>query len=73
MDKKVSSLLNEYVNNYPIKYVVVIVWISPFGNLEHRSGAFEEYMEAEEFVRHLKDKYDSMNITYSIYINGKII
>ena len=69
----IKKLFNQYFNNYPVNHVVLLVWSSPIGNyLDHRSGAFDEMMEAEEYAEYLNQKYSKMGMQYQIYLDGWI-
>ena len=56
------------------EYVVLIMWDGILTeNVEHRSAAFEEYADAEEYAKWMLAKYKDMNIDVNIYINGSMI
>ena len=74
MDKQieVNQLIKDnQPENYNLKWVVLLVWESPISNiLEHRTGAFDSYIEADMFARHLDSRYKELNLVHSVYIIG---
>ena len=52
---------------------VILFWVSPFGNLDHRIGYFEDYTEAEMFAKFLHEscvRANGEDVRCSIYIDG---
>ena len=49
-------------------HYVVCIWKGPFGELNHRAGYFEHYMEAMMFCQMLKETYENkFQLPYRIY------
>ena len=78
MDKKTLNIHDEVVkifmdhkmNKYNIRHVILLIWKSPLGDyLDYRSGAFEDYCEAEDFAEFLKQKYTKMGMNFQIYFD----
>lgn len=78
MDKKTRSIQDEAfkiftdhrVSKYNVRHVVLLIWKSPIGDyLDQRSGAFEEFCEAEMFAELLKQKYTQMKMDFQIYLD----
>ena len=47
----------------------LVIWISPFGILEHRVGYFPDYSDCEDYAKLLKKQYAGSGMTYSIYVD----
>lgn len=50
-------------------FLVFVVWEGPFGELNYRSGYFEEYTEACFFRDYLEDTYSKYEFAYCVYLN----
>ena len=72
-DEAFKIFTNHRVSKYPVRHVVLLIWKSPLGDyLDYRSGAFEEYCEAEEFAEFLKQKYIKMGMNFQIYFDESL-
>lgn len=72
-DKKVTveDIYKKFFTTmYNAKHIVLIVWESPFGNIEYRSGAFEEMAEASFYADALESSYFNKGMKYTIYVDG---
>lgn len=47
----------------------LVIWVSPFGHLEHRVGFFPDYWDCEEYAKFLDNSYKNSGMTYEVYIN----
>jgi len=58
---------------YPAKHRVLILWRAEgFTELEHRSAAFEEYFDAQTYAKSLCDKYLSLNLPFTVYLDREV-
>lgn len=66
---KARDLIVEYrPTNYRPSHTILIVWESPFGTIERRSGCFNNYTEAKLFANALKEEYSKYEMKFSIYL-----
>ena len=66
---KARDLIVEYrPTNYRPLHTVLVVWESPFGTIENRSGCFNNYTEAKFFANTLKEEYSKYEMKFSIYL-----
>ena len=52
---------------------IVLLWISPFGELSHRCGFFEDFDEATRFANYLDESCKKANgddVKCSVYMDG---
>ena len=66
--------LSVFGKEYPVKHRVLILWrspLSPGDEICKRSGAFEEYAEADIYATFLKSTYEKFDYPFHIYINGE--
>lgn len=47
----------------------LVIWISPFGNLDHRVGFFPDYIDCEGYAKFLKKSYENLDMTYEVYVD----
>lgn len=67
--QQVKELMHKHMpQNYNLNYVVLLIWESPFGNLDHRSAAFEEYTDAELYAEALEQKYKKLGLVHTVYM-----
>ena len=68
-DLVVKSLIIKYrPKNYKPLHTVLVIWESPFGTIEKRSGCFDNYTEAKLFASALKEEYSKYKMKFSIYL-----
>lgn len=71
MRKNADSILREVstIMDKSRLHSACVIWVSPFGNLEHREGFFPNYWDCEEYAKSLDNSYKNSGMTYEVYIN----
>lgn len=56
---------------YVAKHVVLLMWRGPIaGELNHRSGGFMDFNEAQQFADSLAKKYEDLGLPFTVYLDG---
>lgn len=68
------EIYNNYFGfkQYEVKHIVLIIWKDPFDMYSHRSGAFDDYVEATIFANMMNEFYCDTDFAYTIYIDGSV-
>lgn len=69
--QKADSILREVATtmNKSRLHSACVIWVSPFGNLDHRVGYFPDYTDCEQYAKTLDEQYKRTGMTYEVYIN----
>lgn len=69
--KKADSILREVreVMSKCRLHSACVIWVSPFGNIEHRVGYFPDYTDCEQYAKTLDEQYKRTGMTYEVYVD----
>ena len=69
--KKADSILLEVreVMSKCRLHSACVIWVSPFGNLDHRVGYFPDYTDCEQYAKTLDEQYKRTGMTYEVYVD----